>query len=71
MNTEYEIDIKYRPDGSIDTAYYMNIGRKTRSQQAHKMVGHASIIPFSSISGILESYARSIFSSPNKKLQGV
>ena len=69
MKTEYEADIKCRPDGSIDTAYYMNIGRKTRSQQAHKMVWHASIVPFSSIVGILGSDVRSIFSWPNKKLR--
>lgn len=30
--------IKTRPDGSIDTAHYMHIGRIARSQAAHDMV---------------------------------
>ncbi len=29
--------IKRRPDGSIDTAYYMQIGRQERSAQAHAL----------------------------------
>lgn len=29
--------IKYRPDGSIDTAYYTRRGRQMRSQQAHRL----------------------------------
>ena len=31
---------RLRPDGSIDTAYYMARGRRLRSQAAHRMVGH-------------------------------
>lgn len=34
-------DFKLRPDGSIDTAYYMEIGRQMRSEQAHKMLKSA------------------------------
>ncbi|MEQ8897112.1 MAG: hypothetical protein RID23_08465 [Roseovarius sp.] len=30
--------IKYRPDGSIDTAHYMKIGRQMRSDQAMTML---------------------------------
>lgn len=30
-------DIRLRPDGSIDTAYYMALGRRERSKQAHRM----------------------------------
>ncbi|MCK0150923.1 hypothetical protein MWU54_12860 [Marivita sp. S6314] len=30
--------IRTRPDGSIDTGYYMDRGRKLRSQQAHAML---------------------------------
>lgn len=33
-----ETNIRYRPDGSIDTAYYMQIGRRKRAEQAQKMV---------------------------------
>jgi len=29
--------IKTRPDGSIDTAFYMARGRQMRSQQAHRL----------------------------------
>lgn len=35
--------IRYRPDGSIDTAYYMQIGRQERSGQAHKLA--KSVLP--------------------------
>lgn len=31
-------DIRLRPDGSIDTAYYLARGRQARSDQARKMV---------------------------------
>ena len=31
-------DIKYRPDGSIDTAHYMEIGRQMRAEQAMGML---------------------------------
>lgn len=31
-------DIRTRPDGSIDTAYYIDRGRRLRSEQAHRMV---------------------------------
>jgi len=30
--------IKTRPDGSIDTAHYMQVGRAARSQAAHDMI---------------------------------
>lgn len=29
--------IKTRPDGSIDTAHYMRLGRQARSQAAHDL----------------------------------
>jgi hypothetical protein len=32
-------DIRTRPDGSIDTAYYMARGRMLRSRQAHRRWG--------------------------------
>ena len=32
-----ETQIRLRPDGSIDTGYYMNRGRAARSEQAHKL----------------------------------
>ena len=31
-------DIKYRPDGSIDTDHYMAIGRRMRGEQAKAML---------------------------------
>ena len=34
-------DIRTRPDGSIDTAHYMQRGRVMRSRQAHRML-HAA-----------------------------
>lgn len=30
--------IKYRPDGSIDTSHYVNIGRQRRAQHALTLV---------------------------------
>lgn len=30
-------DIRLRPDGSIDTAYYLARGRRERARQAHRM----------------------------------
>jgi hypothetical protein len=30
---------RLRPDGSIDTAYYMALGRHRRSEAAHAMAG--------------------------------
>lgn len=36
-------DIRLRPDGSIDTAHYMQRGRQKRSEQAHKMA--KSLLP--------------------------
>ncbi len=35
MNTEPTTPIRRCPDGSIDTNYYMLLGRRTRSRQAH------------------------------------
>ncbi len=29
--------LRLRPDGSIDTAYYMERGRRARSEQAHRL----------------------------------
>lgn len=37
MTIQPDEDIRLRPDGSIDTAYYMARGRHARSQQAHRM----------------------------------
>ena len=31
---------RLRPDGSIDTAFYMARGRRIRSETAHRMLGH-------------------------------
>ena len=36
-----QTDIRTREDGSIDTAHYMQRGRRMRSEQAHRMV-HAA-----------------------------
>ncbi len=38
MPAETPDHIKLRPDGSIDTGYYMQIGRRKRSEQAHRMM---------------------------------
>ncbi|GGF55806.1 hypothetical protein GCM10011319_16400 [Mameliella alba] len=35
--TQQDTKIRTRPDGSIDTAYYMARGRHMRSQAAHAM----------------------------------
>jgi|LGOV01.1.fsa_nt_gb hypothetical protein len=70
MKPEYERNIKYRPDGSIDTAYYMSIGRQKRSEQAHKIAGQASRSLFSAKFKISGKYVQSAFSSLNEKLQG-
>ena len=32
-------DIRYRPDGSIDTGYYMARARQLRSLKAHELLG--------------------------------
>ncbi len=34
-------DIRRRPDGSIDTGFYMARGRRLRSEAAHDMAGSA------------------------------
>lgn len=31
--------IRYRADGSIDTGYYMALGREMRSSKAHEIFG--------------------------------
>ena len=31
-------EIKHRPDGSIDTAHYINLGRRARAAQARSLV---------------------------------
>ncbi|MBZ0124121.1 MAG: hypothetical protein K8F31_09575 [Roseovarius sp.] len=31
-------EIRYRPDGSIDIGYYMQIGRRMRAEQAIKLL---------------------------------
>jgi hypothetical protein len=36
---------RLRPDGSIDTAYYMALGRHRRSEAAHAMAGAAVLHP--------------------------
>lgn len=33
--------IRYRPDGSIDTAWHMQVGRHMRSLKAHELMGRA------------------------------
>ncbi len=35
MNTEPTTAIRRCPDGSIDTDYYLHLGRRARSRQAH------------------------------------
>lgn len=37
MQHDDTTQIKRRPDGSIDTAYYMAIGRQERAAQAHNL----------------------------------
>ena len=37
--------IKTRPDGSIDTAYYMAKGRMARSRAAHQIIGKTANVP--------------------------
>jgi hypothetical protein len=37
MTQDHDDNIRLRPDGSIDTGYYMKIGRDLRSEQAHAM----------------------------------
>ena len=37
MQTEPDPDIRRHPDGSIDTAYYMQQGRIARSRQARHL----------------------------------
>ena len=32
-------DIRIRPDGSIDTEYYIRQGHRARSEQAHALLG--------------------------------
>ncbi|MGR3343548.1 MAG: hypothetical protein ACU0DI_10060 [Paracoccaceae bacterium] len=69
MHPEYENPIKYRPDGSIDTAYYMRIGRQKRSEKAHELMRQVSrnLSPARfRFFGILR-----IFSSSGRKLKGV
>ncbi len=39
------IPIRYRPDGSIDTAYHMQAGRRLRSEKAHDLLGRAIAPP--------------------------
>ncbi|WP_343080171.1 hypothetical protein [Ostreiculturibacter nitratireducens] len=43
MHEEHETPIRTRPDGSIDTAYYMARGRLARSEQAHRLA--RSLVP--------------------------
>ena len=38
MKQYEESEKKLRSDGSIDTAYYLTIGRKKRAEEAHNMV---------------------------------
>lgn len=38
MKRYEEPEIKLRPDGSIDTAHYMTIGREMRAAKAHEMI---------------------------------
>lgn len=35
--------IRLRADGSIDTGHYMEIGRRMRSQHAHRMMENAPL----------------------------
>jgi len=43
MNTDTRI--KYRADGSIDTAYYIARGRLMRSEAVHRMIGRCTTEP--------------------------
>lgn len=52
--------IKYRPDGSIDTAHYMAKGRHARSCQAHQLAGKSAR---ASRAGVVAFFA-SLFSAP-------
>lgn len=40
-----QTEIRRRPDGSIDTAFYMARGRKMRSQAAHDLLRPARKAP--------------------------
>lgn len=40
-----DIQIRRRPDGSIDTAYYTTQARVQRSAQAHALIGTAAPKP--------------------------
>jgi hypothetical protein len=42
MTRTTETAFHTRPDGSIDTARYMQRGRRMRSEQAHRMMGAAT-----------------------------
>ncbi len=50
---EPNTDIKRRPDGSIDTGYYMQQGRKLRSAQAHRLAGKFIAKPAANRPGIV------------------
>ena len=39
--------IRYRQDGSIDTAYYVALGRARRSEAAHRMAKSSARAPWS------------------------
>ena len=71
MKPELETNIKRRPDGSIDTAHYMRIGRQMRSEQAHQFLGKLSFSLSPARLQISKKYIRSVFLSPCEKLQGV
>jgi hypothetical protein len=39
-DTETDATIHRRPDGSIDIDHYLERGRRARSEQAHRFIGH-------------------------------
>ncbi|MCZ6875814.1 MAG: hypothetical protein O7G88_20170 [bacterium] len=71
MHPEYAKNIKHRPDGSIDTAYYMRIGHQKRSEQAHELMELVSRNLSPARLHFSGKYILSIFSSPGRKLQDV
>jgi hypothetical protein len=70
MNAELDIKIKYRPDGSIDTSYYMEIGRQKRSEQAHELTGKVSRRLSPKRFQISGKHLRSTLLASRQKLQG-
>ncbi len=55
MNTEPTTPIRRCPDGSIDTSYYMHLGRHARSRQAHDAMDSLAVKSRRRVAGWLSS----------------